>query len=106
MYWPSKYDFLKAFLLKLMNKPYQPEIMNTIYICKKGFKQIIFKKVNVVSDCEISGRMGCSGYEFSNKIFIFGGFYEKEKNYLELQHDIITFDIQLFETTGGNKLYL
>lgn len=34
-----------------------------------------------------------------NKIFIFGGVYEREFNYLNLQNDIVTFDLnQLAQT--------
>lgn len=50
LYWPSKYDFFKAFLLKMMNKPYQPEILNEIYIAKKNQKNPIFKKIPISSD--------------------------------------------------------
>jgi len=51
LYWPSKYDFLSAFLLKLMNKPYHAEILKDIYFCRKGSKQPIFQRANVTSDC-------------------------------------------------------
>lgn len=45
LYWPSRYDFFKAFLLKMMNKPYQPEILNEVYLCRKGLKTPVFRRV-------------------------------------------------------------
>jgi hypothetical protein len=106
LYWPSKYDFLSAFLLKLINKPYHAEILKEVYFWRKGGKQPIFQRVQVTSDCEYSPRIGCSSYQFQDKIYIFGGFYEKEKNYLELQHDIITFDLSQLEITQKNHIHL
>ena len=38
LFWASRYDFLRGFLLKLMNKPYRPGIMNEVYYWRKGSK--------------------------------------------------------------------
>jgi hypothetical protein len=75
-----------------------------VYICKKGAKIPVFRKISLAVDNDLAARMGTSSYEFEGKIFIFGGFYQKEKNYLELQHDIVTFDLRAFEQTGHTKL--
>lgn len=75
LYWPSRYDFFKAFLLKMMNQSYQPPILSDVYLCRKGNKTPIFRKVPLVVDSPISARMGTSPYEFEGKVFIFGGFY-------------------------------
>jgi hypothetical protein len=66
--------------MKLMNKPYHPQILNEIYIFNKETKNnnnIIFKKINIDSTHPIAPRVGVSCYDFDDKIFIFGGFYER-----------------------------
>ncbi len=79
-----------------MNKPYQAPILNEFYYCRKGFKNPVFKRANIQSQTIIAGRIGTSCCDISGKIYIFGGFYERQKNYLDLQHDIVTVDIQFF----------
>ncbi len=38
-------------------------------------------------------RRGCSTYNYKNKLFIFGGVYEREFNYMNFQNDIVTVDL-------------
>jgi hypothetical protein len=63
-----------------------------------------FKKVNTHSPHDISARIGTSCYSAHGKVYIFGGFYEGDKNYLELQHDIVVLDMLAFEQSGETKL--
>ena len=97
LFWPSRYDFLQAFLLKLISKPYRPSILPLFFFCKKGQKELKFQLAKVHSPHDISARIGTSCYSTHGKIYIFGGFYEGQKNYLEFQHDIVALDIQTFE---------
>jgi hypothetical protein len=103
LFWPSRYDFLEAFLHKLMHRPYQPRILSHVYLARKGQKAPLFRRVPL-SDAALPARVGASCYEFEGKVFVFGGFYEREKNYLELQHDIVTFDLRAFDAMGQAKL--
>jgi len=48
--------------------------------------------------------MGCSSYEFESRLFIFGGFYDKEKNYLNFQHDVTMFDLLSYSVSNGEKM--
>lgn len=82
LFWPSKYDFLQSFLLKLMNKPYRPPILNEVYFWRKGEKGLFFKKALIDSPHPIAARMGTSCYHTHGKLYIFGGFYPGQKNYL------------------------
>lgn len=75
LFWPSRYDFLQAFLLKLMNKPYQAPILNEIYFCRKGGKSPVFRRVLGQSEQVIPARMGTSCYDTHGKVYVFGGFY-------------------------------
>lgn len=104
LFWPSRFDFMQAFLLKMLNRTYYPEILNRVYVCAKGGKPV-FRRLALHEQVPIAPRMGCSCYELDGKVFIFGGFYGREKNYLELQHDITTFDIRQLEQ-APNKLVL
>lgn len=106
MYWPNRYDFVSAFLLKLMSKPYEPEISPHFYFHHKQDKTPTFQRQLIHADVPIAPRMGCSCYEFMDRLFIFGGFYQQEMNYLELQHDVTAVDLQLYEQTGRTKLRL
>jgi hypothetical protein len=49
--------------------------------------------MQIVLDSPIIPRRGCSAYDMNDRIYIFGGVYERELNYLNLQNDIITFDV-------------
>lgn len=54
---------------------------------------------------DISPRTGCSAYVLnSNDIYIFGGMYEKSKNYLELQRDITRINLRFYDHGAGRKL--
>jgi hypothetical protein len=44
----------------------------------------------------IEPRSGCSAYNLNDKLFIFGGFYEREKSYMKLQNDITSLDFSNF----------
>lgn len=79
-----------------MNKPYRPPILNNFYYYHKGSKDIHFKKVPTHAPHDICARIGTSCYSTHGKVYIFGGFYEGDKNYLELQHDIVVLDLQAF----------
>ena len=61
--------------MKMMNKPYHPEILNHVYLSKKGLKIPVFRKVLISAEHELAARIGASSYEFEGKVFIFGGFY-------------------------------
>jgi hypothetical protein len=39
-------------------------------------------------------------------VFVLGGFYEREKNYLELQHDIVTLDLRGYDGSAQAKLHV
>ena len=41
--------------------------------------------------------MGTSVYADGNRLYIFGGFYQKDKNYLNLQADVTMMDITYFK---------
>ena len=69
----------------------------------KEHSKIAFNLVNLNEDqVALRPRRFCSAYELINedKIFIFGGFYEKEDNYLALQSDITGFDLRHFDDEG------
>ena len=64
--------------------------------CTKFYRSRLVLDTSAAS---ILPRRGCSAYDMGNKIFIFGGVYEREFNYLNLQNDIVTFDLnQLTQT--------
>ena len=65
-----------------MGKPYRPPILNNFYFWKKGSKGMVFQKANFEAPHEIAARIGTSCYSTHGKVYIFGGFYEGEKNYL------------------------
>jgi hypothetical protein len=64
LYWPTHYDFFRAFLMKMMNKPYQPSILNHIYLSRKGSKTPLFRKLALAAENGMPARMGTSSYEY------------------------------------------
>ncbi len=75
LFWPSRYDFLEAFLHKLLNRPYHPRILSQLFLARKGQKQPYFRRVPLSES--LPARVGASCYEYEGKVFVFGGFYER-----------------------------
>ena len=65
-------------------------------VTTKENPKLTFNLVNLNEDrAGVMPRKFCSSYDLFDydKLFIFGGFYEKENNYLCLQSDITGFDL-------------
>jgi len=56
-----------------------------------------FSEVNIAEGFETVPRWGCSAFFIQDQIFIFGGFHETEKSYLDLQNEITTIDLNQFK---------
>jgi len=52
-------------------------------------------------------RWGCSAFSLQDKIYIFGGFHDRENSYLSLQNEISTLDLTDFHPHdfGPRKLF-
>ncbi len=78
-----------------MKQEYEPRICHDIFIAKKSSYTNFYRAQINLDESAISvlPRRGCSTYNYKNKLFIFGGVYEREFNYLTLQNDIVTVDL-------------
>ncbi len=105
MYWPSEYDFVKAALFKMMKQQYEPRICHDIFVAKKStYTQFYKARINLdISAVTVLPRRGCSTYNYKNKLFIFGGVYEREYNYMNIQNDIVTIDLDELNPIKNKK---
>jgi hypothetical protein len=79
----------------MMKQHYEPRICHDIFIAKKSsFTHFYKPRINLdISAASVLPRRGCSTYNYKNKLFIFGGVYEREFNYMNIQNDIVTIDL-------------
>ena len=79
----------------MMKQQYEPRICHDIFIAKKSaYTQFYKGRINLdISAASVLPRRGCSAYNYKNKLFIFGGVYEREYNYMNIQNDVVTIDL-------------
>lgn len=90
----------------MIQQVYEPRISHEIFVASKN-NFTLFHKVRITLDtsaASILPRRGCSAYSLEDKVFIFGGVYEREFNYLNLQNDIVTMDLSEIQNKNGKKL--
>lgn len=109
LYWPVEYNILEAKLRSIEDLPYEPSILAEIYVAKvlpsNEPSRLQFHLVNLNENQAVLPRRSCSAYEMveEDKIFIFGGMYEREYNYLNMQADITGFDLRHYDQDEGRK---
>lgn len=77
-----------------------PEIYVARVVGLKEHSKLVFRMVEIAEEqAGLMPRKFCSAYELydQDKIFIFGGFYEKEYNYLYKQADITGLDLRHYD---------
>lgn len=97
LYWPHECSLIEHKLRMICDEEYEPRVLNEIYVCQaQETKQhrLTFRLANTGDQRVIPRRFTNALYlPGSQKIFIMGGFYEKEYNYLSLQTQITGLDL-------------
>ena len=96
------YNMVDAVCCRLQNKTYESAILNEVYIGHKDYQLaskegcVKFYRANVPDD--LVPRTGTSAYAFNdNTIYIFGGFYAKSMNYLDLQRHVTKMNMGFYD---------
>lgn len=89
----------------MMKQQYEPRICHDIFIAKKSAISKFYRAtINLdISAAKLLPRRGCSTYNYKNKLFIFGGVYEREHNYMSAQNDIVTIDLNELVVESKNQ---
>lgn len=95
LYWPKQFDFVKYYLSKLLKRQYEAEVQRDIFVSTKNKDYDVFYEV-AAEGLEFVPRWGCSTLVLDDQIFMFGGFYDRQNSYLNLQNQISTLDLTDF----------
>ena len=63
-----------------------------MFICHKNQdfnprdQKVVFHQLNIPEDVDVVPRWGCSALFYDDQLYFFGGFHDKELNYLDLQN--------------------
>ncbi len=95
MFWPQIYNELEHILCRIADVEYKSEITTDVYRANRN-NPFLFNCMSIqnYSQYPIIPRTGVKCYEVpdTNKIYILGGFYTNQDNYLKFQTDITIMD--------------
>ena len=106
LYWPSMFNMIEAVCCKIQGKGYEAPLLNEFFISDKKVvnNEVHFYQAAVPND--ISPRNGCTAFSLNNNIYLFGGFYERSKNYLNLQKDITRLNLEHYNHENQRKIQI
>ena len=95
LFWPTLYDHTLAALHSFAGTAYQPIVTSLIFLAHRQDPSNVVQ-VTPANNALVVPRSGCTCYQpndNNNTIFIFGGFYSGDRNYLKYQKDITCIQI-------------
>lgn len=103
-YWPQRFDMQSWVLLSMAGRSYTPILENLVYRASVDQPEI-FRPLEIKENTQRATlpRYGCSSYSMTvgtqTHIYIFGGFYNNENNYLRFQNNVDRLTVDNGPTT-------